>query len=769
MKLRIVIILMAIVIVWNMSADVPATINFQGALKDANGEPVNDTKIIQFLIYDDETAGSVVWSEYQNSVEIVDGIFSIELGSETVFPEELFQESELWMTFQLGGAEMTPRQRILAVPYAIQSDQANHSINSDEAIHSIFSDEATHALDSETIEDVALSGLVQQDGNGNAAISGTMTATTFTGNGSGLTGLSDLLDDVYVNETGPETITANSSLGVLNISNTFATGKGIQVQDAGDGIYIDSVEYDGVEILSAGDNGIEINEVADDGVYVYHSGNPSSHHSNNLSNGLEVAGAEGHGLYVGRADDDGIYVNSAGEDGVHVYNTGTPSTQLTSEYKNGVEVAGTEGNGLYVGRADLNGINIHSSGNDGVRVFNSGNPSMTDHSIANNGFEVNGAEGNGLFVGQADENGVYVRQADEDGVNVLSAGAPSFLFPSDFANNGFEVAGAEENGLYVGWADLDGVHIANSGRDGFSISGAERFGLGIGTALEDGIYVNSAGNDGVHVYSAGSPDTHNESEFDSGFEVAGSGGDGLFVGRADMAGVFIQSSGSQGIYIYESGSTAIYIGSTGNYGIYISESVNDGVYANTTDINDEYGFYTPNKIYAGAGYYPARSGTYVRNIGNTSLEPGDIVCLAGGYEENVLGRGGVPVINVQQADRNNAKSVIGVVEYKVYIREEIEELRDGKTDIRKSFRFAEGKANSGDYLAIVVQGPADVKVDKTENIETGDLLTVRNGKGTKVRTTEVNGLTIAENVGIIGKAMEDSNGKEKLKVFVNCK
>jgi len=26
-------------------ADVPATINFQGALKDENGEPVNDTKI----------------------------------------------------------------------------------------------------------------------------------------------------------------------------------------------------------------------------------------------------------------------------------------------------------------------------------------------------------------------------------------------------------------------------------------------------------------------------------------------------------------------------------------------------------------------------------------------------------------------------------------------------------------------------------------------------------------------------------------------------
>ena len=141
-KKTILITIMIFVVINAAFADVPATLNFQGALKDENGEPVSDTKIIQFLIYDDETAGSVVWSEYQNTVEIVDGIFSVELGSDTVFPEDLFQTEELFITFQLGGAEMSPRQQLLSVPYARVSDYANFTEFAENCNYAVLADKA---------------------------------------------------------------------------------------------------------------------------------------------------------------------------------------------------------------------------------------------------------------------------------------------------------------------------------------------------------------------------------------------------------------------------------------------------------------------------------------------------------------------------------------------------------------------------------------------------------------------------------------------------
>ncbi|MBC8385868.1 MAG: hypothetical protein H8E57_10175, partial [Candidatus Cloacimonetes bacterium] len=184
-KKSIIITIMIFVMISAASADVPSTVNLQGALKDENGEPVNDTKIIQFLIYDNETSGSVVWSEYQNTVEIVDGIFSVELGSDTVFPEDLFQTEELFITFQLGGAEMSPRQQLLSVPYARVSDYANFTEFAENCNYAVLADKADSCNYAASIDGVPLAGLVQQDMSGDIHISGDvtvdgdMTATAF--------------------------------------------------------------------------------------------------------------------------------------------------------------------------------------------------------------------------------------------------------------------------------------------------------------------------------------------------------------------------------------------------------------------------------------------------------------------------------------------------------------------------------------------------------------------------------------------------------------
>ena len=58
-----------------------------------------------------------------------------------------------------------------------------------------------------------------------------------------------------------------------------------------------------------------------------------------------------------------------------------------------------------------------------------------------------------------------------------------------------------------------------------------------------------------------------------------------------------------------------------------------------------------------------------------------------------------------------------------------------------------------------------MKVNINENIVAGRKLTVSEDVGKTRQLKDTDNWT----VGILGKSMEDSNGKETIKVFVNCK
>jgi len=608
MKSRIstIVIFLALMISMNLAA-VPETINFQGALKDADGVPVNDTQFMEFRIYDDPDAGSLLWYEQNLTVEIVDGIFSEELGLFSQFPPGMLDIPELFITFFYGGEEMTPRQKLHSVPYALQAESANQ------------------------IEDVPLSDLVQQDNGGNATITGTMTANNFAGNGSGLTGISG-------DNLGDHTAMENIQLD----------GHWLSHDGVSDGVYVASDSDVGIGLINPSekldvggkvraDEGFTVNHASDDGIYVYHAGSPSIQYiDSGNSNGVEVSGAEGSGVFVGQAD----------KDGVQVYNSGSPSSYSMSSANNGFEVAGAEGNGLYVGHADEDGVYVNEAINDGIFVYRAGTPTILSFSSDKNGFEVAGAEGNGLYVGQA----------DVDGVKVFNAGIPSNEYTST-DKNGFEVAGAEGNGLCVGYADKDGVFV----------------------------------------YKVGTPSSNLSDSDNNGFEVSGAEGNGLYVGRADLDGVvvnsasdhgvYINNTGLDGVHIYNAGMNGLKIESATYDGIRINNAGADGVWANTTDSSSEWGFRTNDKIY-GSNITTRSQSTHVRYVGNEILESGDLVCIAGGYEEDVLGEDDdLPVVHVTKANSTNSEAVLGVVEYKVHIREDIEELEDGKAEIKKSLQF----------------------------------------------------------------------------------
>jgi len=118
---KIALSLTFVILATILLAQVPETIHFQGAIKDENGQPVNDNQFMEFRIYDSEMGGTLLWYEQHLSVTIIEGMFSVELGAIYPFPDNLFDNPTLYITFVFGGSEMTPRQKFTAVPYAIKA------------------------------------------------------------------------------------------------------------------------------------------------------------------------------------------------------------------------------------------------------------------------------------------------------------------------------------------------------------------------------------------------------------------------------------------------------------------------------------------------------------------------------------------------------------------------------------------------------------------------------------------------------------------------
>ncbi|MCI0406776.1 MAG: hypothetical protein L0209_12065, partial [candidate division Zixibacteria bacterium] len=115
--------LTALLALWTMAvfAAVPQLINFQGILRDGSGNPVaNGSYSVMFTIYDLPGSGATaLWSETQ-SVNTVNGLFTVLLGSGPLpLDYSIFNDSTRWLGVKVGAdPEMTPRQRLSSVGYS---------------------------------------------------------------------------------------------------------------------------------------------------------------------------------------------------------------------------------------------------------------------------------------------------------------------------------------------------------------------------------------------------------------------------------------------------------------------------------------------------------------------------------------------------------------------------------------------------------------------------------------------------------------------------
>ncbi len=387
---------------------------------------------------------------------------------------------------------------------------------------------------------------------------------------------------------------------------------------------------------------------------------------------------------------------------INVTNPSAPQDAATKSYVDG----------LIGGDSDwgINGDHVYTgtggsfpSGNVGIGTDNPTNAKLEISNAASVGIQVNNPGHNGMWMETPAVNGVYVNN-------------PGYY--------GFAVDNSGLGGVFVDHSGEDGIFVNNSTKDGIALDNSGYWGIDINTTTFSGMRIQGTGTHGIDIYYPGQ----------DGVQVTGATEDGITVSGAN------------------------------DDGVEVTDADDMGVYADATGTFAEWGIYTPDKIY-GSNITTKSICTNGKNTGTYPLEVGDIVCISGGYDENVLFNGDSPIVHVEKISDQNTDRIFGVVEYKIKIRQEFDQ---NTSEVRNSFEYTDGIVGKDEYLSIVILGPADVKVSAKSSFLAGATLTSGNNGARKVKTTEVNGLKVAENVGTLGKALENSNGRGMIKIFVNC-
>lgn len=238
-------------------------INFQGKLTNADGTNVTDGNYsIVFSIYSASSGGTAIWTETQGTVAVSSGIFQVSLGSGTALPGSVdFTSGSLYLGVKVGSdAEMTPRIRFTAAPYAFNASTA---------------DNATQLGGIASSGYVQLSPSAQQGGNinisGNITAAGTYNGNTFTGSSlqfssavsSSIQGANSQAFNVDSGSSGSLALGASNASGITlgkfgtttTTAGTFTVNSGTNVP-AADQVVIDNTSSSGVAI--AGVNGLNV-------------------------------------------------------------------------------------------------------------------------------------------------------------------------------------------------------------------------------------------------------------------------------------------------------------------------------------------------------------------------------------------------------------------------------------------------------------------------------------------------------------------------------
>jgi hypothetical protein len=263
----------------------------------------------------------------------------------------------------------------------------------------------------------------------------------------------------------------------------------------------------------------------------------------------------------------------------------------------------------------------------------------------------------------------------------------------------------------------------------YGVVGASRSGSGYG-----GYFYNNSASDGTGLYGKST----------AGNGVEGKGGSGI----GDAGGWFEGDIGS-----YSSGVVGAEASSVSGSGVYGHSGSWYGVYGATGASSGNYGLFTNDNCHANDYHTNGAMMHVMQNGGEESLEAGDVVVFSGIALPPEGGRS--PTIQVARATTANSTAVAGVVHSRynaeALSRDPAQQARGGPDGT------PEGPVPPGEYLLVVVQGPAQVKASALAGtIRPGTLLSTADASGNAAVAAEVSlqGITAALPGTILGKALE---------------
>ncbi len=258
----------------------------------------------------------------------------------------------------------------------------------------------------------------------------------------------------------------------------------------------------------------------------------------------------------------------------------------------------------------------------------------------------------------------------------------------------------------------------------------------------------------------------------AGYFYNNGGGAGLH-GRAITTtgivyGVHGKSDSNNGRGVYGDASISGGIGVEGNStigtGVYGNSSNGYGIYGNTENSDNNYGLYTEDNLYSANIHSFGATMQIVQNGGSADLEPGDVAAFSG--MGSSLCANGLPTIQVVAATSADSTAVAGVV----YSRYNVEAVTGAGENITMQGMSGleitpEGQIEPGEYLLMVVRGPAQVKASALfDSIQAGDLLSSAAIAGHAARATQLDlgNVKTAMPGTVVGKALESLDGKKEL-------
>lgn len=329
----------------------------------------------------------------------------------------------------------------------------------------------------------------------------------------------------------------------------------------------------------------------------------------------------------------------------------------------------------------------------------------------------------------------------------------------------------------------EGTNFVGIGRD-FRISGNEVFGVRYTGSPNQygGMYVETsdpggwpfygyATNGSFRAWTYYNGTTGEWSLYNAGIRLKVPATGGLRIGPAlNYSLVISNTTGSDGVRILDTGDDAIQIGSNPdipNYGVYIpSPGVSTyGLWSNTSNASGEWALYTVDNIQAGNVVASAYS-LVTQVTGPDPLSPGDLVAVTGVTEP--ISGGSTPMPLVRLADATTFNGVIGVVESRM-----VYEVAPGKeAEGEMSMHSAEGAAQPGEYVSLVVYGVAQMKIDPNTSVTAGERLTASDqaGRARPLQKQEINGMQVVEGAPVIGIALQAPiEGQDTIPVFVTLR